>query len=65
MTDQPITDNDLHAYVDGELDAARRAEVEAHLAANPAAAKIVRDYRRLNLRRRWSWSRRARQGAGR
>jgi len=48
MTDQSITDNDLHAYVDGELDAARRAEVEAHLAANPAAAKIVRDYRSLN-----------------
>ena len=48
MTSQPITDNDLHAYVDGQLDAARRAEVEAHLAANAAAAKIVRDYRGLN-----------------
>ena len=26
-----ITENDLHAYVDGHLDDARRVEVEAHL----------------------------------
>ncbi len=31
----PITDADLNAYVDGQLDAERRAEVEAHLADNP------------------------------
>ncbi|MEQ8248642.1 MAG: anti-sigma factor [Alphaproteobacteria bacterium] len=45
-----ITDNDLHAYVDGQLEASRRAEVEAHLAANEVAAKAVREYRRLNRR---------------
>ena len=27
----------LHAYVDGELDAAKNLELEAHLAGNPAA----------------------------
>ena len=31
----PITDTELNAYVDGELDADRRAAVEAHLADNP------------------------------
>ena len=50
MSKTTITDNDLHAYVDGQLEAARRAEIEAHLAANEVAAKAVRDYRRLNRR---------------
>ena len=50
MTQTTITDNDLHAYVDGQLEASRRAEIEAHLAANEVAAKSVRDYRRLNRR---------------
>lgn len=31
----PITDAELSSYVDGELDADRRAAVEAHLADNP------------------------------
>lgn len=31
----PITEADLHAWVDGQLDAGRRAEVEAWLAARP------------------------------
>ncbi len=31
MTDKPITEDDLHAYVDGALDDARRAEVSAYL----------------------------------
>jgi len=31
----PITDADLNAYVDGQLDADRRRDVEAHLADNP------------------------------
>ncbi len=48
MTRNPITDNDLHAYADGLLDASRRAEVEAHLAANEAAAQTVREIRKLN-----------------
>lgn len=41
----PLIDTDLHAYVDGELNEARRAEVEATLAADPAAAERVRAYR--------------------
>jgi len=50
MTQNPITDIDLHAYVDGQVEATRRAEIEAHLAANQAAAASVREYRRLNRR---------------
>lgn len=41
-----VNERDLHAYVDGQLDAARRQEVEAHLAADPAAAEKVAAYRR-------------------
>jgi anti-sigma factor RsiW len=37
-------DAELHAYVDGQLDAARRTAVEARLAADPAAAQRVRDW---------------------
>ncbi|AWK87949.1 anti-sigma factor family protein [Azospirillum thermophilum] len=37
-------DADLHAYVDGELNPARRIEFEAYLAANPAAAARVHDF---------------------
>lgn len=48
MTRAPITDADLHAYADGQLDAARRAEVEAHLAANEGDAAKVREIRGLN-----------------
>jgi anti-sigma factor RsiW len=43
----PVTEADLHAYVDGRLDAARRAEVEAWLATRPEDAERVADYRRL------------------
>jgi anti-sigma factor RsiW len=37
----PVEETDLVAYVDGQLDLARRIEVEAWLAANPAAAARV------------------------
>jgi anti-sigma factor RsiW len=37
----PITDLDLMAYADGQLDAARRQTVEAHLAATPDDAAMV------------------------
>lgn len=40
-----ISDQDLHAYVDGWLDPARRQAVEDHLAAHPDDAARVRDYR--------------------
>lgn len=44
----PITDSDLHAYVDGELPPTRRQEVEAYLRVNPEAASRVADYERIN-----------------
>jgi anti-sigma factor RsiW len=47
-TDTPVTETELHAYVDGQLDAARCAAVEAYLAANPADAERVRAYARQN-----------------
>jgi len=46
---QPIRDEDLHAFVDGQLDSARRAEVEAWLTENPREAERVEAYRKQNL----------------
>jgi len=46
---QPIRDEDLHAFVDGQLDSARRTEVEAWLAENPRDAERVEAYRKQNL----------------
>jgi anti-sigma factor RsiW len=43
-----ITDQDLNAYVDGRLDAARRGEVEAYLSAHPQAAEKIAAYRKQN-----------------
>ncbi|RJG07298.1 anti-sigma factor [Noviherbaspirillum cavernae] len=45
MTTPSIGEADLHAYVDGQLDAARRAEVEAYLAAHPETAAQVQELR--------------------
>ena len=40
----PITEADLLAYVDDQLDPARRIEVEEHLAHDPeAAARVMAD----------------------
>ena len=44
MSKLPVSESDLHAYVDSALPEARRAEVESHLAAQPEAAQRVRDY---------------------
>lgn len=44
----PITEADLHAYVDGQLSAVRRQEVEAYLVENPEAAAQVKYYRDIN-----------------
>lgn len=45
MTD-PVTDTDILGYVDDQLDASRRIDVEAYLAARPAeAARVMADLR--------------------
>lgn len=45
---EPVSEADLHAYVDGQLSARRRAEVEAHLADDPRAARRVDAYRAVD-----------------
>jgi anti-sigma factor RsiW len=40
----PVTENDLHAYIDGALDSERRAAVARHLDANPEEAQRVGAY---------------------
>ncbi|RVO47624.1 anti-sigma factor family protein [Sinorhizobium meliloti] len=41
-----VVDFDLHAYVDAQLDVARRIEVEAYLSEHPqAAAQVMADLR--------------------
>jgi anti-sigma factor RsiW len=37
----PITENDLTAYVDGQIDGMRRLDVEAHLARHPETAALI------------------------
>ena len=39
-----VDEGELHAFVDGQLPAARRREVAAHLAAHPDAADRVAAY---------------------
>lgn len=48
MTRQPVTEADLHAYVDGVLPEARRGEVEAYLAIQPDDAQRVQAWRAQN-----------------
>ncbi|WP_416796975.1 anti-sigma factor family protein [Ciceribacter azotifigens] len=43
-----IDEKDLHAYVDGQLDDARRSEVEAWLEAHPEDAAMVADWQAQN-----------------
>lgn len=47
-TNAPIREDELHAYVDGQLDPARRAAVEAWLAGHPDAAAEVATWRAQN-----------------
>lgn len=48
MSRLPITEADLHAYVDGVLPDARRTEVEAYLAAHAEDAERIAAYRKQN-----------------
>ena len=43
--DSPVTEDELHAYVDGELPADRRGAVEAWLASHPEDAARVAQWR--------------------
>lgn len=43
-----VSDADLHALADGQLQELRRSEVEAYLETHPEAAQSVAEYRRLN-----------------
>jgi anti-sigma factor RsiW len=49
MTDHqiPVTEDELHAYVDNELPLERRADVEAWLTANPDDAARVQSWRAM------------------
>ena len=49
MNDRPIpvTEDELHAYVDGELPAERSGDVEAWLAAHPEDAERVQSWRTM------------------
>lgn len=49
MTTHPISEDDLHAYVDDALPAERRVAVEEHLARHPADAERVAAYRAQKL----------------
>jgi len=48
MSQHIVTEADLHAYVDGALPEARRAEIEGYLAAQPQEAERVKAYRHQN-----------------
>lgn len=45
MSESPVTEAELQAYVDRRLDGARLADVEAYLAANPSEAARLGSYR--------------------
>src|SRR4051812_34724036 len=47
MSDQPISEADVQAYVDGRLPDERRSAVEAWLAARPEESERIAAYRRL------------------
>jgi len=43
----PVTEDELHAYVDGELPSERRSDVEAWIATHPDDASRVRSWRAM------------------
>ena len=46
--DRPITEQELHAYVDGQLDTIRHGEVEAYIAQHPEVAQKVKNFQAYN-----------------
>lgn len=48
MTHVPVTEAELHAYIDGLLPAERRSEVDAYLAAHPDDAQRTRAWAEQN-----------------
>lgn len=46
--DTPITDADLHAYLDGQLSEARRVQVEAWLKAHPDKLRELNEYQLID-----------------
>ncbi|WGJ13976.1 hypothetical protein QEV83_15085 [Methylocapsa sp. D3K7] len=74
--DPPVSEAELHGFVDGGLEHGRRAAVSAFLAASPADAARVDTWRRQNEAIRaafapvpapplpWSWSQSQTRGAG-
>lgn len=48
MNSQPITEADLHAFVDGRLPAARRVEVDVYLLQRPEEAERLQAYAAQN-----------------
>jgi len=48
MTQVPVTEAELHAYIDGLLPSERRAEIEAYLAAHPEDMQRVRAWAEQN-----------------
>ena len=55
-TDRPISEDDLHAFVDQRLDGTRRSQVQSWLETHPEAAAQVAVFQRqrdaLRARRR-------------
>lgn len=47
--DNAVAEDDLQAYVDGQLDGRRRAAIESYLAANPQEAQRLAAYRAQNI----------------
>jgi anti-sigma factor RsiW len=56
-SDQPISEYDFHAYVDGFLDPARRTSVEGYLADHPQVAERIAGWWTVNeaLRKAVTW----------
>lgn len=52
MSQLPISEAELHAYVDGILPESRRLEIEAFLAEQPDEAKRIAGYKQQNARLR-------------